>query len=69
MIATGRVVHESGRLFVAESELRDGEGRLLAKGSGTFTRSRTALGAEIGYSGVCASGNALDDLGLTSCLR
>jgi uncharacterized protein (TIGR00369 family) len=49
LLATGRLVHESGRLFVAESELRDRGGRLLAKGSGTFTRSRIALSAEIGY--------------------
>lgn len=49
LIAEGRMVHEAGRLFVAESELRDHEGRLLAKGSGTFTRSRIALAEEIGY--------------------
>lgn len=47
--AEGRVVHEAGRLFVAESELRDDAGRLLAKGSGAFTRSGIALGAEVGY--------------------
>lgn len=49
MRAEGRVVHEAGRLLVAESELRDDAGRLLAKGSGTFTRSRIPLTAEIGY--------------------
>ena len=47
--AEGRVVHEAGRLVVAESELRDDEGRLLAKGIGTFTRSRIALTGDIGY--------------------
>lgn len=47
--ALGWVVHESGRLFLAESELRDATGKLLAKGSGTFTRSRIALTPEIGY--------------------
>ena len=47
--AEGRVVHEAGRLVFAESELRDDGGGLLAKGSGTFTRSRIALTAEIGY--------------------
>lgn len=47
--AVGRVVHEAGRLIVAESELRDDAGNLLAKGSGTFTRSRIPLTAEIGY--------------------
>jgi uncharacterized protein (TIGR00369 family) len=41
--AKGWILHEAGRLYVAESELRDQEGRLLAKGSGTFTRSRIPL--------------------------
>ena len=59
LLATGRVVHESGRLFVAESEVRDGEGRLLAKGSGTFTRSRIPLSAEVGYRESAASQNSL----------
>ena len=45
----GRLVHEGSRLFVAESELRDAEGRLLAKGSGTFARSRIPLSPEVGY--------------------
>lgn len=60
LLATGRMVHESGRLFVAESELRDGKGRLLAKGSGTFTRSRIALSAEVGYGESPASQKVLD---------
>ena len=47
--ARGRLVHESGRLLVAESELRDHAGKLLAKGSGTFTRSRITLTEDIGY--------------------
>ena len=47
--AHGRLVHEAGRLLVAESELRDDLGQLLAKGSGTFTRSRIPLTKEIGY--------------------
>ena len=47
--AEGRVVHEAGRLLVAESELRDDAGLLLAKGSGTFTRSRIPLTSDIGY--------------------
>ena len=49
LVAHGRVVSEGGRLMVAESELRDAEGALLAKGSGVFTRSRIALGEEMGY--------------------
>jgi uncharacterized protein (TIGR00369 family) len=47
--ALGRLVHESGRLLIAESELRDHAGKLLAKGIGTFTRSRIPLTEEIGY--------------------
>lgn len=49
LVATGSVVDEAGRLIVAESEVRDEEGRLLGKGSGTFTRSRIALDEEVGY--------------------
>jgi uncharacterized protein (TIGR00369 family) len=49
LLAVGRVVHEARRLVVAESALRDDAGRLLATGSGTFTRSRIALTQEIGY--------------------
>jgi uncharacterized protein (TIGR00369 family) len=49
LIAEGRLVHQTGRLFVAESELRDPAGSLLAKGSGTFTRSKILLNESIGY--------------------
>ena len=49
LIAVGRVVHEAGRLFVGESVVRDQSGRLLATGSGTFTRSSIALRPEMGY--------------------
>lgn len=42
MVATGTLVHP-GRLAVAEAELRDGAGRLVAKGSGTFARSERRL--------------------------
>ncbi|HKO55830.1 MAG TPA: PaaI family thioesterase [Thermoanaerobaculia bacterium] len=47
--STARVIHESGRLLLAEAELADDDGRLLAKGSGTFSRSNIALRPEIGY--------------------
>ena len=46
---TGRVVHESRRLFLAESVLVDSDGREVARGSGTFMRSTAALTPEIGY--------------------
>jgi uncharacterized protein (TIGR00369 family) len=45
----GNIVHEGGRILVAESELRDEAGRLLAKGSGTFARSRIPLSPDVGY--------------------
>lgn len=37
--AFGRVVHESRRLFIAEAEVFDDNGRVLARGSGSFMRS------------------------------
>jgi uncharacterized protein (TIGR00369 family) len=47
--ATGNLVFEAKRVFVAESRLTDGEGRELARGSGNFMRSRIPLGPEVGY--------------------
>ena len=47
--ATGRVLHAGGRLFLAESDLLDGEGQLLGHGSGVFTRSPIRLDPSIGY--------------------
>jgi uncharacterized protein (TIGR00369 family) len=47
--AVGRVLHASGRLFLAESEVLDGEGQLLGRGSGVFTRSAIRLDSSIGY--------------------
>ena len=49
MLAEGRVVHRSRRLTVAEATLVDGEGRQLARGSGSFLPSATPLGPELGY--------------------
>ena len=49
MRAIGQVVHRSGRLFIAESVVVDGEGREVARGSGLMTRSSIALTREIGY--------------------
>jgi uncharacterized protein (TIGR00369 family) len=48
--AVGRLRHGSGRLFLAESDLLDSEGKLLGHGSGVFTRSAIALDSNIGYS-------------------
>jgi uncharacterized protein (TIGR00369 family) len=47
--AVGRLLHGSGRLFLAEAELLDSGGHLLARGSGVFTRSAIALDPSIGY--------------------
>ncbi len=41
--ATGRLVNASRRVLVAESELSDEAGRLLARGSGTFMPSEHRL--------------------------
>lgn len=49
--ARGWVVHASRRLFVAESEVVDAQGRQVARGSGTFMRSNVALDSISGYSG------------------
>jgi uncharacterized protein (TIGR00369 family) len=47
--AIGRVVHASRRLFIAEAEVVDSNGSQVARGSGTFMRSRAPLTPEIGY--------------------
>jgi len=47
--STGRVVHRSRRLFVAEADLLDSDGREIGRGSGTFLRSTTPLTPEVGY--------------------
>ncbi len=49
MKATGRVVHRSRRLLIAEAELVDSNGREIARGSGTFMRSNIALSSVTGY--------------------
>ncbi len=49
MKATGRVVHHSRRLFIAESEVLDSNGRQLGRGSGSFMQSAIALSSVPGY--------------------
>jgi len=49
IVAVGKVAHQSRNLIIAEAELRDGEGRHAARGSGGFMRSQVALSPEIGY--------------------
>jgi uncharacterized protein (TIGR00369 family) len=48
MVATGKVVHESKRLFIADSTVVV-EGQPVARGSGTFMRSAIRLDAKVGY--------------------
>ena len=47
--ASGRVVHRSRSLFLAEAELVDADRRLVARGSGSFMRSTIALTPQVGY--------------------
>lgn len=49
MRATGRVVHRSKSLIIADAELMDSSDRQIARGSGTFMRSQIALSPAIGY--------------------
>ena len=49
MKATGQVIHQSRRLYVAESVLIDADGQEIARGSGTFMRSKIPLSPEVGY--------------------
>jgi uncharacterized protein (TIGR00369 family) len=49
IVASGRLVHTSRSLLLAEAELRDERQKLLATGSGTFMRSAIALGSDVGY--------------------
>ena len=49
MKASGRVVHRSRRLYIAESTLIDENGQQLARGSGSFMSSETPLSPEVGY--------------------
>jgi len=47
--AGGRLTHQGGRLLMADSELRDGDDRLVATGTGVFARSSILLDADVGY--------------------
>ena len=48
MVATGKVVHQSRRLFLAESAVHVGAS-IVARGNGSFMRSATRLDAKVGY--------------------
>jgi uncharacterized protein (TIGR00369 family) len=47
--AHGRLTEQTGRVFFAESKLRDGEGNLIGTGAGTFMRSKLAFTSDSGY--------------------
>ncbi|MBN1276234.1 MAG: PaaI family thioesterase [Deltaproteobacteria bacterium] len=47
--AAGRVVHASRNLLIGESQLFDSKGREIARGSGTFARSKIRLSPDLGY--------------------
>jgi uncharacterized protein (TIGR00369 family) len=49
MVATGKVVHESKRLFLAESVI-EVAGKVVGRGNGSFMRSAIRLEKKIGYS-------------------
>ena len=48
MVSTGRVAHQTKRLFIAEAELVV-NGALVARGSGSFMRSAIRLDPDVGY--------------------
>jgi uncharacterized protein (TIGR00369 family) len=48
MVSQGRVVHQSKRLFVAESTI-EVAGKVVARGNGTFMRSAVRLDSKVGY--------------------
>lgn len=47
--SVGKVVHQSKNLLIADALAHDSEGRQVARGTGTFMRSKIALTPEIGY--------------------
>jgi uncharacterized protein (TIGR00369 family) len=48
MVATGTVVHRTKRLFLAEATASV-DGRVVARGNGSFMRSATRLDEKVGY--------------------
>jgi uncharacterized protein (TIGR00369 family) len=49
LTATGVLVHKSHNLLVAEAELVNDRDRMVARGSGTFARSKIPLDEKVGY--------------------
>ena len=49
MTANGTIVSRSSRLLIGEGVLVDGDGREIARGSGTFMPSKVPLDERLGY--------------------
>jgi uncharacterized protein (TIGR00369 family) len=49
LTAKGRLIHAGSRQLVAEAQLFDGDGQLVAHGVGTYVRGRIALNEDVGY--------------------
>jgi uncharacterized protein (TIGR00369 family) len=49
MTARGTIVSRSSRLLIGEGVLVDGDGKEIARGSGTFMPSRVVLDERVGY--------------------
>jgi uncharacterized protein (TIGR00369 family) len=49
MCAKGTVIQKSPRLYIAESHLEDSDYKQIARGSGTFIKSKISLQSGIGY--------------------
>jgi uncharacterized protein (TIGR00369 family) len=49
MKAIGKVAQASRNMFVAEASLTDNDGMEIARGIGTYARSKAALSPNIGY--------------------
>ena len=49
MRARGKVVHKSKRLFIADSEIVNSDGKQIARGNGIFMKSTIPLSPAIGY--------------------
>ena len=49
IVCRGNVIHKGRRILVAEAEIKDAEGNLLAAGRGTFMPSGKPFSADFGY--------------------
>ncbi|KAA3614567.1 MAG: PaaI family thioesterase [Planctomycetota bacterium] len=49
IVAKGKLLHQSLRMFVAEAVLYDQRQREIARGSGSFMRSAVRLSEKVGY--------------------